>query len=169
MNVLVYALMLIGVAPSGWQMVYEGQRGLDAYVYANGDQVVLAIQGTETVTDLLAIPARRIVGYNSRYLELAGEFGVDAVVGHSAAGGLASWIAHELDVQSVTFNAAVPTDQALLNDGAKQTNVVVTGDNWGDPSNGRARLAGTYIYLPSVPESVNAHAMSTVVDILTSL
>lgn len=168
MNMLVYALMLLGVAPSGWQMVYEGQQGLDAYVYANGDQVVLAIQGTETLTDLLAIPVRRVAGYDDRYLDLAAGFGVDAVVGHSAAGGLASWIGYELGVPSVTFNAAVPTDQAMLNDGTRQTNVVVTGDVWGDPSNGRAHLAGTYVYLPSVPPGTNAHAMTTVVEILTS-
>ena len=168
MNMLVYALMLIGVAPSGWQMVYEGQRGLDAYVYASGDQVVLAIQGTETLTDLLAIPVLRVTGYDDRYLELAAAFEVDTVVGHSAAGGLASWIAYELEVQSVTFNAAVPIDQAMLNDGAQQTNVVGTRDVWGGPSNGRAHLPGTYVYLPSVPPGTNAHAMSTVVGILGS-
>jgi hypothetical protein len=163
---LLYAAMLLGMMPEGWTLYYEQSRGLDAYVYERGDERILAIQGTKTMGDLVAIPVRRLFGYSDRYLKIARVLDVDLVIGHSAGGGMASWVAYELGVPSVTFNAAAPTEQALLNDGAQQTNVVVTGDRWGDPANTQASLAGTYVYLPPAPEGVRSHPMTTVFEIL---
>lgn len=163
-DLLALAMMLAGITPGGWHVVTERHLGLDAYVYEHADgSRVLAIQGTETASDLVAIPIRRIFGYSDRYVEMAMDYDVDVVIGHSAGGGMASWVGHVAAIPSVTFNAAVPTRQALQNNGALQVNVVVGGDRWGDPEARplEGHLAGTYVRFDA-PAGMRTHPMTTV-------
>lgn len=55
------------------------------------------------------------------------------VVGHSAAGGMTSFVAAERNAPSVVFNPSV-TDAALRNDGGDQLIVYVNGDVLSDPA-----------------------------------
>ena len=163
-DLLVLAMMLAGITPDGWHVVTERRLGLDAYVYERADGTrVLAIHGTETAADLVAIPIRRIFGYSDRYVALAMDYEVDVVIGHSAGGGMASWVGHVAAIPSVTYNAAVPTQQALRNDGALQINVVVGGDRWGDPEARplEGHLAGAYVRFDP-PTGMRTHPMTTV-------
>lgn len=167
-TLIAYALMLIGITPAGWRLDYRDTAVLDAAIYSNGGETVLAIGGTHTLVDFLAIPLRHVAGYDDRYVALAEAWGADIVIGHSAGGGLASWVAAEAGAASVTFNAAAPMREALQNDGARQVNVIVAGDRWGDPD-ARADdtpLPGVTLYLPPAPPGLNSHPMTTVLAIL---
>lgn len=166
-DLLLLALMLTGITPQGWTLEAHTTEGLDAYVYTDGVDTVLAIAGTHTIADLVAIPIRRAFGYSDRYLEIAEAWDADIVVGHSAGGGVASWVGAELGIWSVTFNAAVPIAEALENDGTRQVNVIIDGDRWGDPENRRsgAALAGTYVTL-TAPVGVPTHPMATIIEAL---
>lgn len=59
-----------------------------------------------------------------------------AVVGHSAAGAVASYVAAERNVPSVVFNPT-RTDFALQNDGSQQLIVIINGDVFSDPDVGQ--------------------------------
>ena len=73
-----------------------------------------------------------------------------SVVGHSAAGAVASYVAAEQNLPSVVFNAT-RTDFAQTNDGAEQLVVTVSGDVFSDPE--AAPAAGVM----AVPQAIVAN------------
>lgn len=91
-----------------------------------------------------------------------------SIAGHSAAGGLASYVAAERNVPSVLFNPA-RNDAALRNDGSDQLIVVIEGDAISDPNatappgivalvepltDRDEALKGTYLVIDPVQEPV---------------
>lgn len=165
--------------PSGW--VETGRRGnpltgvnAAAFRHPGTGEVVVAIKGVNAwdIRDLIFIAVHRTIGYGESAVQLVrkliGETDSDVtIIGHSAGGGLASWLGERLAVATVTFNAG-RTRSSLANSGRRQVNVCIRGDRWGDPWRGfyRMPLPGRYVVLDRRPGSGNRHLMPAVVTAL---
>lgn len=167
--------------PDSWAQAdhyYRPQNGTEMNVYTNGDgQAVLAIRGANQVRDILYAPWKRLFGYSDADLDYARQVAAQypdlQIIGHSAGGGLASWLGNQLGLPTVTFNAGRPP-AAAEGTGANQTNVAINGDIWGDPQHVReggvlgGPLPGNYVYL-NAPDGVSGlrlHRMPTILDAL---
>lgn len=183
---LLQALEVRGVPlPEGWELAADWRSfgtvrrwcsvladfRAAAFVNEADGTVVVAILGTRvTLRGVFAILRRRIFGGSSRLAigfvtRVRAAFpGRDViVVGHSSGGGIASHTAAVLDLPSITFNGA-RTRAALVNDGARQLNVIVRGDFWGDPGILPGRLRGRTLWLDAdgVPRR-DRHSLTTIV------
>ncbi len=167
--------------PPRW--IEEGRRshwltGLDLVRYRNtvSGERVIAIKGVEAwdPRDLVAVVIQRRFGYRRSSLRLARKLLATtdsgaSIIGHSAGGGLASWLGHELGLPTVTFNSG-RTRASLVNDGRRQTNVCIRGDGWGDPWRGfyGMPLPGRYVVLDKLPGSGNRHLMKAIIAALAN-
>jgi hypothetical protein len=87
-----------------------------------------------------------------------------SIIGHSAGGDVASYVAGALGLPSITFNAARSEASLTVNDGSRQLNVIVRGDPVADRS---PSLPGMTLYLDMDTE--RPHLIGTVVDGLAGL
>lgn len=165
--------------PDGWAIarIYRDWTGLDIFVFRNKtiDATVMAIKGVEVgdPRDVISMLMRRAFqrySPNSRRLAQRWRDQWDpdrfVIIGHSGGGGLASWLGGELDVPTVTFNAG-RTEASLANDGQQQVNVIIRGDEFGDPISGLygMPLAGIDIYLDA-DRGEGTHWMETIIAAL---
>lgn len=169
---LPYAAMIAFVptneAPAGFQrgpgptdLLNEGNQVLTAlsgfnaatFVSCSGEAVVIAFDGLRDfdLRDYISGALRRAGG---GYSTLAFDFtaavlaafpGYDvSVIGHSAGGNLASYVAGAFSLPSITFNASRTEASLAWNDGSRQLNVIVRGDPIAD---GSPSLPGVALYL----------------------
>jgi hypothetical protein len=167
--------------PAGWELLQYKKHwltGFNAGVFrrTDGGETVIAIKGVRPwdPRDLTAMMVRRRFGYPRSTLRFAEamlrKWGTPmTVIGHSGGGGVASWLGYKLGLPTVTFNSG-RTRAALLNDGAKQVNVCVRGDKWGDPWNGLygMKLPGEYLVLDPPRGIRNRHFMRPIIAALES-
>jgi len=143
------------------------------FVSCSGRGVVIVIEGLIDfdLRDYVAAGIRRAGG---GYSQLALDYAAIviaaypdhdvSVIGHSAGGDVASFVAGAFDLPSITFNAA-RSEASMGNDGSKQLNVVVRGDIVAD--RGQPPLPGMVLYLDV--ESERPHQISTAIDGLAAL
>lgn len=184
---LLLTLEMPGAAiPAGWARAFDrsafgavrrlaavlGDFMPVAFVDDGARRVAVAFPGTRVnLRGVVAVLRRRIFGGASGLalafvaLARAKYPGAEViVVGHSSGGGTASFAGAVLALPSLTFNGA-RTRAALRNDGARQLNVIVRGDFWGDPAILPGRLAGETLWLPGEGlDSRQRHSLSAVVD-----
>jgi pimeloyl-ACP methyl ester carboxylesterase len=165
--------------PDDWSIarVHRDWTGLDVFVFRNKgiDATVMAIKGVEIgdPRDVISMLMRRAFQRYSPYSRRLAERWRDewnpdrfVIVGHSGGGGLASWLGAELGVPTATFNAG-RTEASLTNDGHRQVNVIIRGDEFGDPISGLygMPLPGIDIYLDA-DRGEGTHWMATVIAAL---
>lgn len=167
--------------PDSWSQAdhyYRPQNGTEMNVYTDGNgQAVLAIRGANQLRDILYAPWKRAFGYSDADLayarQVAQQYPNLEIIGHSAGGGLASWLGNQLNLPTVTFNAGRPP-AATEGTGTNQTNVAISGDIWGDPQHVRdggvlgGPLPGNYVYLnaPNGISGLQLHRMPTILAAL---
>ncbi len=111
------------------------------FIHCRSHSIVIAYRSLSDfdVRDYIAGLVRQIAGGEStiplilfeRVQALYPDYAI-TVVGHSAGGGIASYVGAIEDVPAITFNPVL-TDAALLNPGDKQLVVRVNGDLYSDP------------------------------------
>lgn len=129
-----------------------------SFIHCTTNFLVVVIDNTSNLADLRGILVRQLVTGGAS--PLARAFVQDlmeaypgyyiAVVGHSAGGGIAAWLAGEFGLPSVILNGMRTRAAIAANDGSEQLVVIVNGDPVGDPRARDEGLAhgGTYLYLP---------------------
>lgn len=169
---LPYAAMIAFVptteAPPGFQrgpgpmeLLGAGNQFLSAlsgfnagtFVSCSGRAVIIAFDGLRDfdLRDYIAGALRRAGGgystlafdFTAAVLAAFPDYDV-SVIGHSAGGNLASYVAGAFSLPSITFNAARTEASRTWNDGSKQLNVIVRGDPIAD---GSPSLPGVALYL----------------------
>lgn len=167
-ELILLAQLMAHRPPEGWRRQTRRRHafGLNSTIYehAGDGKTVWCFDGANAPGQILAIPCRRLFGY--RLGSLAAEPPPSVVLGMSAGGGKASWIASVLSARSVTFNAG-RTRFSLRNDGSLQTNIAISRDPFGDPWNGLygMPLPGRYVLLPR-PRGFISHSMAAILEAL---
>lgn len=142
------------------------------FVSCTGRAVVIVIDGLIDfdLRDYVTAALRRAGGgaspqavrYTAAILDAYPDHSV-TVIGHSAGGDVASYVAGAFGLPSITFNAAPSEASRTGNDGSRQLNVIVIGDPIAD----RAPLPGTNLYLEV--DSERPHQVVTLLQGLADL
>lgn len=141
------------------------------FVSCSGRAVVIAFDGLRdfSVRDYVSAAVRRLGG---GYSELGIAFtaaviaafpGYDvSVIGYSAGGDVASYIAGSFLLPSITFNAAPSEASILGNDGSRQLNLIARNDWISDRA---VTLRGQQFY---VPVEGGSHQIEAMIDALAA-
>ncbi|MCW5714573.1 MAG: hypothetical protein KIT43_08695 [Bauldia sp.] len=143
-----------------------------AFVSCHGRAVVIVIDGLIDfdLRDYITAALRRAAGgaspqglrYTAAIMAAYPDHDI-TIIGHSAGGDVASYVAGAFGLPSITFNAAPSEASRTGNDGARQLNVIVVGDPIAD----RTPLPGMTLYLDV--ESERPHQVVTLLDGLAEL